>query len=83
MLVQLPNTKGYGGERLRDQALVPRWGGIGYPSAFSRERLPHPRPRTHWWPVTLATSFKIGGVAMSSVVTWYVGDLMAKACKTY
>ena len=26
---------------------------------------------------------QIGGVAISSVVTWYGGDLVAKACKTY
>ena len=42
-----------------------------------------PRPRTHWWPVILATSVKIGGVETSSVVTWYGGDLVAKACRTY
>ena len=42
-----------------------------------------PRPRTHWWPVILATSIKIGGVETSSVVTWYGGDLVAKACRTY
>ena len=29
-----------------------------------------PRPRTHWWPVMLATSIRIGGVETSSVVTW-------------
>ena len=42
-----------------------------------------PRPRTHLWPVILATSIKIGGVETSSVMTWYGGDLVAKACKTY
>ena len=42
-----------------------------------------PRPRTHWWPVILVTSVKIGGVETSSVVTWYGGDLVAKACRTY
>ena len=42
-----------------------------------------PRPRTHWWPVILATSIRIGGVETSSVVTWYGGDLVAKACRTY
>ena len=42
-----------------------------------------PRPRTHWWPVILATSIKIGGVETPSVVTWYGGDLVAKACRTY
>ena len=42
-----------------------------------------PRPRTHWWPVILATSIKIGGVETSSVVTWYGGNLVAKACRTY
>ena len=31
----------------------------------------------------LATPIKIGGVAMSSLVTWYGGDLVAKACRTY
>ena len=41
-----------------------------------------PRPRTHSWPVILATSIKIGGVETSSVVTWYGGDMVAKACKT-
>ena len=41
-----------------------------------------PRPRTHWWPVILATSIKIGGVETSSVVAWYGGDLVAKACRT-
>ena len=42
-----------------------------------------PRPRTHWWPVIVATSIKIGGVETSSVEAWYGGDLVAKACKTY
>ena len=42
-----------------------------------------PRPRTHWRPVILATSIKIGGVETSSVVTWYGGDLVAKTCTTY
>ena len=42
-----------------------------------------PRPRTHWWPVILATPIRIGGGETSSVVTWYGGDLVAKACKTY
>ena len=42
-----------------------------------------PRPRTHWCPVILATSSNIGGVATSSVVTWYGGDLVAKEYKTY
>ena len=42
-----------------------------------------PQPRTHWWPVILATSIRIEGVETSSVVTWYGGDLVAKACKTY
>ena len=31
----------------------------------------------------LATSIRIGGVETSSVVTWYGGDLVAKACRTY
>ena len=38
---------------------------------------------THWWPVILATSIRIGGVETSSVVTWLGGDLVAKTCKTY
>ena len=42
-----------------------------------------PRPRTHWWPVILATSIRIGEGETPSVVTWYGGDLVAKACKTY
>ena len=42
-----------------------------------------PRPRTNWWPFILATSLRIGGVETSSVVTWYGGDLVAKACRTY
>ena len=42
-----------------------------------------PRPRTHWWPMILATSIRIGGVETSSVVIWYGGDLVAKACRTY
>ena len=41
------------------------------------------RPRTHWWPVMLATSIRIGGVETSSVVTWYEGDMVAKAWKIY
>ena len=42
-----------------------------------------PRPRIHWRPVILATSIRIGGVEMSSVVTLYGGDLFAKVCRTY
>ena len=42
-----------------------------------------PRPRTHWCPVILATSIRIGGVETSSVVTWYRVDLVVKACRTY
>ena len=42
-----------------------------------------PRPRTHWRPVILATSIRIGGVETSSVVTWYGGNLVVKACRKY
>ena len=44
---QLPNTRGYGGGRLGDQAPVPRWGGVCYPSVFRRERLSHHSGRAH------------------------------------
>ena len=47
VLVQLPNTRGYGGGRLGDQAPVHRWGGVGYPSAFRREWLSHHLGRAH------------------------------------
>ena len=47
MLVQLSNTRGYGGGRLGDQAPVPRSGGVDYPSAFRRERLSHHLGRAH------------------------------------
>ena len=56
-----------GDGRLGDRVPVPRC--VSY-----RTAIVPPRPRTHWWPVILATS---------SVVTWYGGDLVAKACKTY
>ena len=85
MLTQRPNMRGCGGRRLGDQAPTgsqveqrrPSWC-VSYKTVIAP-----PRPRTHWWPVILATSIKIGGVAMSSVGTWYGGDLVAKACKAY
>ena len=48
-----------------------------------RTAMAPPWPCTHWWPVILATSIRIGGVETSSVVTWQGDDLVAKACKTY
>ena len=46
---QLPNTRGYGGERLGDQVPVPMWGGVCYPSVFRRERLSHHLGRAHFF----------------------------------
>ena len=84
MLVQRPNMRGCGSGRLGDQAPVLRWGEGGRSSVFGlKTTIAPPRPRTHWWPVILATSIKIGGIAMSSVVICYAGDFVAKACKTY
>ena len=53
------------------------------PVSFIQKAMAPPRPRTHWCPVILATSSNIGGVATSSVVTCYGGDLVAKVCRTY
>ena len=63
--------------------IVPMWDGGCRSSVSHKTAIAPPRPRTHWGPMILATSIRIGEVETSSVVMWYGGDLVAKACRTY